>query len=63
MDLGEFRVSEPVRVVELSWDEYGRAASKITVGDPAAEDEETTPAVDQRVKALARAVANLSARL
>lgn len=63
LDLGDFRVSEPVRVVELSWDEYGRAASKITVGDPTAEDEETTPAVDQQVKALARAVANLSARL
>lgn len=63
LDLGEFRVSEPVRVVELSWDEYGRTASKLTIGDPAAEDEDTTPATDQRVRAMARALADLSARL
>ena len=63
LDLGAVQVVEPVRVVELEWDEYGRTTTKITVGDPAAEDEETTPAVDRQVRALSRAVHDLSTRL
>lgn len=61
LDLGDFQVSEPVRVVELKWDEYGRTVT-LTVGDPLAEDDEITPAVEQQVKQLISAVNELKAR-
>lgn len=63
LDVGAYQVSEPVRVVELSWDEFGRDGTKVTVGDPAAESEETTTPMAQKVRALTRAVQGLSARL
>lgn len=61
LDLGDFQVSEPVRVAELKWDEYGRTVT-LTVGDPLAEDDEITPEVEQQVKQLISAVNELKAR-
>lgn len=61
VDLGSWQLSEPARVAELQWNGDSRTV-KLTVGDPRAEDDETTPAIYRDVRELGRAVHELKAR-
>lgn len=61
VDLGSWQLSEPVRTAEIKWDGDSRTV-KLTVGDPRAENEETTPAIYRDVRELGRAVHELKAR-
>lgn len=62
LEAGEFQVIEPVRSVELSWDQFGRAWSKVSIGDVNAEDDEITPEMLKRVRSLERALQEMAAR-
>lgn len=61
VDLGAWQLSEPVRAAEIRWSADSRTVN-LTVGDPRAENEETTPAIYRQVRELAQAVHELKVR-